>query len=418
MRPPVAPGIDYVDVLIVGAGPAGLSAATELRSLGVESVMVVDREAQAGGVPRHCGHSPFGMREFARVLGGAEYARRLAARAVDAGAVLRLGASVVSIERKGALVATLTSAEGVFRVAARRVVLATGARETTRAQRFASGDRPLGIINTGALQAYAYVERLAPFKRPVIVGTELVALSSLLTCRSVGARPVAMIEEASEPTVRRLFMALPRLLSVPVRYGATIEDIRGKTRVEAVAIRRADGALEEIACDGVVFTGRFQPEASLARAIGLEIDPGTRGPVIDQFGRASDCRVFAAGNLLRPVETAGWSWDEGRRVARFVAQDLAGRLPSAAGATALSAGDGVRYVVPQRVVPGAAGFGRLQLRVASSARGRLVARDHGATLATARLASRPERRILFPTDAFAGHAGPIVIGVETRDAAS
>lgn len=401
-----------VDVLIVGAGPAGLSAATELKRLGLGSVVVVEREREAGGVPRHCGHPPFGMREFSRVLTGPAYARRLAARALEAGVTLKLGATVVGIERGESLVATLTDDGGLFRIKARRIVLATGVRERTRAQRLASGDRPIGVLNTGALQAYAYLQHLAPFRRPVIVGTELVALSSLLTCRAVGAKPVAMIEENAGPTVRRAFMALPRLLGVPVRYGAHIVDIRGKPRVERVSIRTADGSVEDIACDGVLFTGRFIPESSLARRIGLVVDPGTRGPSIDQFGRTSDPRVFAAGNLLRPVETAGWSWDEGRRVAGFVADDLKGRLPSADGATAIEPGRGVRYIVPQRLAPGGGGLDRLQLRVSAAAKGRLVARRNGAALASMALSAQPERRVLFPAAGLAAGPGPVVVGVE------
>ena len=122
-------------------------------------------------------------------------------------------------------------------------------------------------------------------------------------------------------------MLLPRLLGVPVRYGTHIVDIRGKLRVETVTLRGTDGSVEDVSCDGVLFTGRFTPEASLARAAKLAIDNGTGGPAIDQFARTSDPRIFAAGNVLHPVETAGWSWAEGQRIAEFVAADLAGRLP-------------------------------------------------------------------------------------------
>ncbi len=119
-------------------------------------------------------------------------------------------------------------------------------------------------------------------------------------------------------------MLLPRLLGVPVRYGTHVVDIKGKPRVEAVTLRRSNGTLEDVECDGVLFTGRFLPEATLARAAGLEIDGGTGGPIIDQFARTSEPRIFAAGNILHPVETAGWSWLEGRRIAEFVAADVAG----------------------------------------------------------------------------------------------
>jgi NADPH-dependent 2,4-dienoyl-CoA reductase/sulfur reductase-like enzyme len=400
------------DVVVIGAGPAGLAAATELKRLGVARVDVLDREQQAGGIPRHCGHPPFGMREFGRVLTGPAYARHLAERAERAGVELRLGHSVVAIERGAEIVLTAASSAGPVRIAATRVILATGVRETPRSARLISGERPLGVLNTGALQAYAYLQHMAPFRRPVIVGTELVALSSLLTCRKIGAEPVAMIEERRRPTVRWFSMALPRLLGVPVRYGTHIVDIKGRARVEAVTLLGPDGATEDVACDGVLFTGRFTPEAALARAAGLDIDSGTGGPAIDQFARTSEPGVFAAGNVLHPVETAGWSWREGRCVAEFVAADLAGRLPSPEYAIRLRPGAGVRYVVPQRLVPGAGGLTHLQLRAADNVTGVLRAESRGRAITRRGLTTGPERRILAPVAALAGADADIVFSFE------
>lgn len=392
--------VENAEVLVIGAGPAGLAAATRLKSLGVVNVIVVDREQQAGGIPRHCGHPPFGMREFGRVLTGPVYARRLADQAQHAGVELRLGCSVVAIDRNSGIVVTCASSRGPLKIVAKRIILATGVRETPRAARLISGDRPLGVLNTGALQAYAYLQHMAPFRRPVIVGTELVSLSSLLTCRNIGAAPVAMIEDRDRPTVRRLSMLLPRLLGVPVRYGTHIIDIKGKQRVEAVTLRSSNGTLEDMECDGVLFTGRFMPEATLARAAGLEIDSGTGGPVIDQFARTSEPRIFAAGNVLHPVETAGWSWREGRQIAEFVAADLAGRLAPAKRIIKLTPGDGVRYVVPQRLVPASGGLTYLQLRAADDVSGALIARCRGQLIMTQPLTSGPERRILASVVAF------------------
>lgn len=403
--------IRSADALVIGAGPAGLSAATRLRTLGISDVIVVDRESQGGGIPRHCGHPPFGMWEFGRVLTGPSYARRLVDRAVNAGVELMLDCSVVSIDYGDALVVTCAHQHGPLTIVTKRIVLATGVREKPRSARLVSGDRPLGILNTGALQEFVYLQRLAPFRRPLIVGTELVALSSLLTCRKVGARPVAMIESRKRPTVRRISMTLPRLLGVPVRYGTHIIDIKGRLRVESVRLLSADGSSEEMTCDGILFTGEFKPEAALARSAGLEIDEGTGGPTIDQFARTSEPRIFAAGNVLHPVETAGWSWREGRRVGEFVAKDLAGDLPRADHAIRIRRGPGIRYAVPQRLVPGARGFDHLQLRVATEVSGALVARSCGKDLRSQPLVSGPERRILVPLAAFAEAHADITLGL-------
>src|SRR5689334_8031344 len=138
-----------IDVAIVGAGPAGLGAALALKRHGVRRVVVVEREAEAGGVPRHCAHSPFGLREFGRVLLGPAYARRLAAEAEAAGVEIRLRTSVVAVEPGCRL--QLTTPEGLNALTARRILLATGARETPRSARLVGGDRPVGVVTTGAL---------------------------------------------------------------------------------------------------------------------------------------------------------------------------------------------------------------------------------------------------------------------------
>ena len=199
-------------------------------------------------------------------------------------------------------------------------------RESSRHARLISGDRPLGVVTTGTLQAMVHLHHLAPFSRPVVVGTELVSLSALLTCRKAHIRPVAMIESAPRPTARMPLLLYPRLLGIPVHYATDLVEIRGRSRVESVAVMSSAGRAT-IACDGVLLTGSFVPEAALVRGSHLQLDPGSGGPTVDQFGRCSDPAWYAAGNLLRPVETAGWSFAEGQRIGSAVADDLAGLLP-------------------------------------------------------------------------------------------
>ncbi len=183
------------------------------------------------------------MREFGLVLTGPAYARRLVDRAIKAGVELQLKCSVVSIDYADDIIVTCASNRGPLTIVAKRVIVATGVRERPRSAQLISGERPLGILNTGALQEYVYLQHLVPFRRPLIVGTELVSLSSLLTCRKIGANPVAMIESRDRPTVRPHFRwCLPHLLGVPVRYGTRIADIKGRPRVEAVTLRLPDGS--------------------------------------------------------------------------------------------------------------------------------------------------------------------------------
>lgn len=388
------------DVAVVGGGPAGLAAAVALRERGIDRVRVIERETRAGGIPRHCGHPPFGMREFGRVLTGPAYAERLVTWAEAAGVEVATSTTVTALLPGGGL--QLSSNAGLSALAASRVILATGIRETPRSARLLGGRQLAGVMNTGALQGLVYLTRKRPFQRPLVVGSELVSFSALLTCRKAGIQPVAMIEENNRVTARWPCRLLPPLLGVPLMLNTRLTHIQGERRVEACRVDIGKGFENDLVCDGVLLTGRFTPESSLLRMAGLEIDADSGGPVIDQYGRCSDPAFFAAGNLLRPVETAGWSWREGRDCGNWVADDLQGELIAPEKSNDLlrfSASDPmIKLMLPQKVLswrPGS-GMKQLQLRFAESARGRLIARNGKDIVWQKRLNALPERRFLVP----------------------
>lgn len=388
------------DVLVVGGGPAGLAAATELARAG-RRVMVLEREAEAGGIPRHCGHYPFGLREFHRLLRGPDYAARLRALALAAGVTIRERTTVTALRPGGTV--EITDDTGPATLSARAVLLATGVRETSRAARLIGGEKPGGVIPTGALQGLVYLNGQRPFRHPVILGTELVAISALLTCRHAGIRPLAMVEPGDRPIVRAPAHWLARLMGVPILLRTDIAAIHGRARVESVTIATPQGP-RDLTADGVIVTGGFRPDATLLRGSHLEVDPASGGPVIDRWGRLSDPAYFAAGNILRGVETAGWCWAEGRRTARAVLAALEGRLPASAGTRVTLGHPALRLAVPQvigavrEVVP----HDRLQIRLAAPAKGRLCLLRDGEVLASARLDSLPERRLSLPLPADPG----------------
>ena len=388
------PLTESCDVAVIGAGPAGLAAASELRRLGVPRVLVLEREEQAGGIPRHCGHPPFGLLSHKRILTGPAYARALVRSAREAGVEIRLKTTVLGLHRGGRL--SLLTPEGPCTLQAQRVLIATGARETPRAARLVPGQRALGVMNTGALQAMVYLKNLVPFRRPVIAGSELVSFSALITCRRAGIRPIAMIEENARPTVRWPLHYAHILFGVPLHLNSSIRDICGNDRVRMVTICKPDGRTTQVECDGVLFTGRFTPESSLARLSHLSIDPGTGGPQVDQFGRCSDPAYFAAGNLLRPVETHEWCWREGRKCALFLKQALEGALPSPGGEIPVQVKAPFRYVLPQRLTPGVVHADGLyfQLRVDKPVKGRLCLVADGKVIHAQVLNAIPEQRIL------------------------
>ena len=388
--------VDTCTVAVVGGGTAGLALATELRKLGVSDVVVLEREPAAGGVPRHCGHYPFGVRELKRLKKGPDYARTLVQNATKAGVDIRTGTTVTALHPGGRL--GISSAEGETELQASRVVLCTGVRESSRAQRFLSGQRPQGVMSTGALQSMVFLHGQRPFRRPVILGTELVSFSAIMTCRHMGIRPVAMIEENPRVTVRGFMRPYPAMMGVPVHFNTRNLRILGDETVQAVQYTGPDGTLQTIKTDGVIVTGKFRPEAALLHASHIDVDPGTGGPSIDQYGRTSDPSYFSTGNLLRPVETSSWCWHEAVEAARRVADDLSTPIGEVTSTPLQPAHPAIRFVVPQTLAAtdrlGA--MENLQIRLSEPASGHLSITHNGQTLWSDFLDTRPERRILAP----------------------
>jgi thioredoxin reductase len=390
-------------VVVVGAGPAGLSAAGELLRLGAGPVLVADRESEPGGVPRHSWHTGYGLRDLRRVMTGPAYARSLVAAALSAGADLRAGTTVTGWTPgpDGTYAVTMTSPAGRQTVQAAAVLLATGCRERPRTARLVPGDRPAGVMTTGELQQRVYLggERLAG--RVLVVGAEHVSFSAALTLEHAGADVVALVteHERQQSYAAFRFGAAVRW-QVPVWTCSAVRRIAGRGRLEGVEVADVrTGAARFVPCEIVVFTGDWIPDHELARRAGLAMDPGTRGPAVDTTLATSAPGVFAAGNLVHAAETADIAALSGRHAARHIAAFLGGVAAAAAGPGAAAGGarlpvlaePPLRWISPN-VIGSAAPppLGRFVLRSAVFRRGvRLEVRQDGRLLAR----SRPARLI-------------------------
>jgi NADPH-dependent 2,4-dienoyl-CoA reductase/sulfur reductase-like enzyme len=379
------------EVVIVGGGPAGLSCARALKAAGIKDIVILEREAEAGGIPRHCGHSGYGLREFARLMQGPDYARRLVDE-VD-GLDLRTKTTVLALRPDGELL--VTGPEGPQTIAGNKVLLAMGARETPRSARLLTGTRPQGVMNTGMLQQMVYLQGRKPFRNPVVIGTELVSFSTLLTLRHIGVKPAAMIEAGERITARWPGDLLARhLFGVPVMLKTKLVRILGIDSVEGIDIER-EGQVERLACDGIILTGSFRPETALVAPSSLAVDAGTHGPRIDQNMRCSDPAFFAAGNLLRGIETAGQCFREGAAVADHILAALRAPATAARRLVPVNAATPLAYVYPQSIDPAFDTDRPLlfKARVMRAVRGRLSVAVDGQTVWSRSIDALPERRI-------------------------
>lgn len=365
---------ERAQVLIVGGGPAGLGAAIELKRLGVQEVVVAEREKEAGGLPRQCHHTGFGLRDRHRLLSGPGYAERYRQEARAAGVRVYLSTTITGwrspanwrspdesatpAERPGPAALGYTSPQGIGQIEAEAVLLATGCRERPRSARLVPGSRPAGVFTTGSLQRFVHEDHLPVGERALIVGAELVSLSALMTLQHAHLATAMMVTELPRHQLYLPYLPMKWLLAdwlgrVPIVTGARVTNIIGRERVEAVEITHlGSGRLESVACDTLIFTGDWVPEHETARLGGLAMDDGTRGPRVDAAYRTARRGVFAAGNLLRGAEQADVAALEGRAAAHHIHAFLQGE-PWPAPGLPVTAEPPLAWVCPNVIVPGA-----------------------------------------------------------------
>lgn len=351
--------MNSADVLIVGAGPAGLSAGIELRRRGVGSVVVHERELLPGGIPRHSNHLGYGMRDLHRITTGPRYASHLVRAAERAGVEIEVGRTVRSFAN---LAVASTGSTGPTALQAGAVLLATGVRERPRSARLVPGDRPAGVLTTGALQQFTALHQRVG-TRAVIVGCEHVSFSAILTLLHAGCGVAAMVTPLPRhQTYAPLRIATATRHRVPILTGVDVAEVVGRSRVEAVVL--TDG--RRIECDTVVFTGSWVPDHELARSGGLALLSSAKSPVIDAGWRTEQRGVFAIGNLTHPAEAADVCALAGRAAAAHVMDWLSlGRWPEA-----------VKPILVEPPILWAAHTARgITLRVAEFVEGRIECRN-------------------------------------------
>lgn len=408
-------------VVIVGAGPAGLTAAADLAPQVDGEVLILDRESEPGGIPRHSDHVGYGIRDLRRFTSGPRYARYLARRARAAGAVIMTHAMVTDWAGERAL--HVTTPEGRIRVEADCVVLATGARERPRSARLLAGDRVDGVYTTGHLQNLVHAKGERVGRRAVVVGAELVSWSAVMTLRHAGCRTAELVTRHERPDSYGLFNRLgPLLFRTRVTTHARVTRILGRAAVEGVEVEDLrTGNRRIVECDTVVLTGDWIPDNELARAGGVRLDVYTKGPRVDNSLRTDKPGVFAIGNCLHPVDTADVAALDGAAVTPHILRYL--HAGDADVPTVALAPEGpIRWLAPQLLRGDLSGVPRGRLvgwvdryiafpRVTVAQGGRIVTRRRLWWPAAPGRAFRIPERVLRGVDP---QSGGVTVGIEER----
>ncbi|ADD03042.1 FAD-dependent pyridine nucleotide-disulfide oxidoreductase [Thermoanaerobacter italicus Ab9] len=343
------------DIVIIGGGPAGLGAAVEAYEKGVKNIVIIERDKYLGGILQQCIHNGFGLQEFKEELTGPEYAQRFIDKVEEYGINVMLETMVLEITPER-IVKAVNSRDGVFQIKAGAIILAMGCRERPRGAIMIPGTRPAGILTAGTAQRYVNMEGYLPGKEIVILGSGDVGLIMARRFTLEGAKVKAVVElmPYSSGLTRNIVQCLEDF-NIPLLLSHTVIEIHGKDRVEGVTIAKVDENREPImetaqyiSCDTLILSVGLIPENELSQKAGIELDPITGGPIVNEMLETSVPGIFACGNVLQVHDLVDNVTAEARLAAnsaiRFIREGEFGKS-----SINVKAGNGIRYVVPQKI---------------------------------------------------------------------
>ncbi len=378
-----------VDIAVIGGGPAGLAAAAEAKRLGAEKVLVIERDIQAGGILRQCIHDGFGLHRFGKRMSGGQYAQSFLDDTKALGVDFLLNTMVLEVT-KDRVIYACNEAEGMVRISCGAIILAMGCRERTRAQVFILGTRPSGILTAGAVQRYINIEGYLPGKRAVILGSGDIGLimARRMTLEGVQVEGVYEIMPTLGGLRRNAVQCLDDY-GIPLHLSTTVTQVYGEERLERVTVQQVDGERKpipgterDIECDLLVLAVGLIPENELSLGAGIQMDPVTKGPLVDESLMTSIPGIFACGNVAAVFDLVDYVSLTGETAARSAVKYIAGKLNTTAPYLELGRGENVGVMLPQRIRPeNLDGPLSVYLRVAQPLnRCRVVVRDDDAEL--------------------------------------
>ncbi len=346
------------DLVIVGGGPAGLAAAASAKDHGIDSILIIERDKELGGILNQCIHNGFGLHTFKEELTGPEYASRFIDMVLERGIEYKLNTMVMDISSDKKITA-MNREDGMFEVQAKAVILAMGCRERSRGALNIPGYRPAGIYSAGTAQRLVNMEGYMPGKEVVILGSGDIGLimARRMTLEGAKVKVVAELMPYSGGLKRNIVQCLNDF-DIPLKLSHTVVDIEGKNRVEAVTIAEVGpdrkpipGTEERYTCDTLLLSCGLIPENELSKSAGVALNPVTSGPIVNDSLETNIEGIFACGNVLHVHDLVDYVSQEASAAGKNAANYIKNGEEKDTKIVEILPVDGVRYTVPKYIRP-------------------------------------------------------------------
>ena len=362
------------DVIIIGGGPAGLSAAYSAWENGSKKILIIERDRELGGILQQCIHNGFGLHHFKEELTGPGYAYRCIELIKDKPEIEALIDTMVLEILEDKTVIAVSPEKGLLQVQGKTIILTMGCRERTRGAIRIPGERPAGVFTAGAAQRMVNMEGFLPGKKIVILGSGDIGLIMARRMSLEGCKVEAVLEICpfSNGLTRNIVQCLEDY-NIPLYLSHTIVKIHGHERVTGVTVAKVDEKMQPIAgtefdidCDTLLLSVGLIPENELSRGLHLEMHPLTSGPIVDQRRQTSMPGIFAAGNVVHVHDLVDFVSEEAEIAGKFAALTALGKLDEKLTVVNVEAGNGIRTCVPQKLsLPQEGEAARLFMRFAN-----------------------------------------------------
>ena len=360
------------DIAVIGGGPAGLAAAIRARKEGAEKVLVIERDVELGGILQQCIHDGFGLHRFGKRMSGNEYAQNFIDELETTDIEVLLDTMVLEVTQDKVIYAC-NNKDGMMEISCKAVILAMGCRERTASQIQLMGYRPAGVLTAGAVQSYINMEGYLPGKKAVILGSGDIGLimARRMTLEGMEVKGVYEVMPSPGGLTRNIVQCLDDY-DIPLHLSTTVAKVHGKKRIEGVTVAKLDenrqiisGTEEYIECDLLVLAVGLIPENELSVGCGIELDPRTRGPILDNHFMTSVPGIFACGNVAVVFDLVDYVSQSGEIAAAAAVSYINGKLTCGEDAEyvkTVPAGN-VNFIVPQKIVKGEEAEVQLYMRV-------------------------------------------------------